>query len=150
MNTGTIVFFVLVALIVGFFIGRGTVGGTPTPTPTPQPPQPPQPPTPGPTPVGPVPTIAILDHVGVVGLPDIIAGLQEQLSNEFLEAWGVTAKLVIKSAPDPGDWWCAIIANADVAGALGYHDVTTEGLPLAKVFSEVSQQAGVPLSSVLS
>lgn len=149
MTTGTVVLIAVVALAVGYFIGKFTGSGAQPSTP-PQPPQPPQPPGPGPTPVGPVPTIAILDHVGVPGLAAIVAGLQEQLSNEFLAAWGLTAKLVVKSTPDAGDWWCAILKNADQAGALGYHDVTNEGLPLAKVFTEVSAQAGAPISGVLS
>lgn len=34
-----------------------------------------------------------------------------------------------------GSWWLGIFDDSDVPGALGYHDVTNEGLPLGKVFA---------------
>lgn len=133
---------IAVAALIAYLLGKSHSGSS-----APQPPV--NPPTPPPAPTGPVPTICIIDNVGVPGLADIVAGLQEQLSNEFLAAWGLTATLRI-GQPAPGEWWLAIIANADVANALGYHDVTPEGLPLAKVFTEVAAQAGVPISGVMS
>jgi hypothetical protein len=44
--------------------------------------------------------------------------------------------------PKPGDWWLVILDNSDQADALGYHDVTAEGLPLGKVFAKTTQQYG--------
>lgn len=64
--------------------------------------------------------------------------LQTQLSRDFAPVWGIDAKLTFVPAgqtPAPGSWWLVIMDNSDVAGALGYHDVTDQGLPLGKVFA---------------
>jgi hypothetical protein len=36
--------------------------------------------------------------------------------------------------PAPDGWWLVFLDNSDQAGALAYHDLTNEGLPLSKVF----------------
>jgi hypothetical protein len=36
--------------------------------------------------------------------------------------------------PAPDSWWLVFLDNSDQAGALAYHDLTNEGLPLSKVF----------------
>jgi hypothetical protein len=46
--------------------------------------------------------------------------------------------------PSPGLWWLIILDNSDIAGVLGYHDATPEGLPLAKVFAETADGYGRP------
>ena len=55
-----------------------------------------------------------------------------------LPIWGVDADLVfvpLGEKPPKGDWWVVILDDSDEGGALGYHDVTDEGLPLGKVFA---------------
>ena len=74
-----------------------------------------------------------------------IAALQKQVSNDFSSAWGVDATLaqVAKGqTPPEGSWWLIILDNSDQAGALGYHDLTSEGLPLGKVFAGTDKQFG--------
>ena len=68
-----------------------------------------------------------------------IPGLQTQIHRDFAPAWGTDADLTFVpsgSTPAPGAWWLVILDTSDQAGALGYHDVTNEGLPLGKVFAK--------------
>lgn len=67
----------------------------------------------------------------------IVAG-QIQLDRDYYPIWGMTATLIFvdKTQPIPtGFWSIVILDNSDQSGALGYHDLTQEGLPLAKVFA---------------
>ena len=98
--------------------------------------------------------IALLNRSTVVadGTLDVItAALNLQLTNDFgpAEAWGIEANVtfVPRGAPDPvGSWWVAVFDNADVANALGYHDVTSGGSPLGKVFAATDLYFGTALS----
>src|SRR3989454_12821143 len=68
----------------------------------------------------------------------VVAALQKQVSQHFAPAWGTDARLTFVPKghqPAPKSWWLAILDNSDQAGALGYHDLTNEGLPLGKVFA---------------
>lgn len=64
----------------------------------------------------------------------------------FCDAWGIAVPqlaLVPKNAPPPpGAWVMALMDNADQAGALGYHDLTADHLPLGKAFLKTTVQAG--------
>jgi hypothetical protein len=74
-----------------------------------------------------------------------IPALQTQVHRDFAPAWGTDADLTFVphgSQPDPGAWWLVVLDNSDQAGALGYHDLTTEGMPLGKVFAGTVMQAG--------
>lgn len=79
--------------------------------------------------------------------------LNVQLNRDFLPIWGIDADLyAIKKgrAPNPDNWWLVILDNPDIAGALGYHDLTSEGYPAGKVFVDVAQRYGEPWESVAS
>ena len=72
-----------------------------------------------------------------------IPALQKQITRDFAPIWGVDADLsfVPKSSPLPAkSWLIGVFDNSDQAGALGYHDLTEEGLPLAKVFAATDIQ----------
>ncbi len=74
-----------------------------------------------------------------------IGPLQTQVSRDFAPVWGVDADLsfVPKSAtPPPKSWVIGVFDNSDQAGALGYHDLTENGLPLGKVFAGTDLQYG--------
>src|SRR5437667_8874014 len=94
------------------------------------------------------PHIAIVNACTVLTDDQIkaaIPALQTQVSRDFAPAWGVDAVLTFVpkgTKPPAGMWWLAILDNSDTAGALGYHDVTTRGLPLAKVFAATDIQYG--------
>jgi hypothetical protein len=72
----------------------------------------------------------------------LTAALQKQVTRDFAPVWGFGAQLffVPKSGtPDPTHWQLVFLDNADVAGALGYHDLTSTGLPLGKVFIRTTE-----------
>lgn len=71
--------------------------------------------------------------------------LQKQIRRDFAPTWGIDAEVALVArgqTPPPGSWWLVILDNSDQAGALGYHDLTSEGLPLGKVFAGTDKQFG--------
>src|SRR5258708_8304423 len=67
----------------------------------------------------------------------VVDALQQQVTNDFLPAWGVNAELTFipsGTTPPPGTWCLSILDDSDQAGALGYHDLPPDGLPIANVF----------------
>ena len=93
--------------------------------------------------------ISLINSSTAVADADVQASmpnLQTQVSRDFAPAWGTDAALTFVPTggiPDPQTWWLVILDNSDVAGALGYHDVTSQGLPLGKVFAGTDIQAGL-------
>ena len=74
-----------------------------------------------------------------------VPALQKQVSRDFAPAWGIDADLTFVAKghkPSKTTWWLIILDNSDQAGALGYHDVTSEGLPIGKVFAGSDMQYG--------
>jgi hypothetical protein len=68
-----------------------------------------------------------------------VAALQKQLDRDFAPIWGFSARLFGplpggQPVPDKGWWQLVLLDDSDQAGALGYHDLTPEGMPLGKVF----------------
>ncbi len=85
----------------------------------------------------------------------ICAALQKQVTGDFAPIWGAGtgAKLrfVSKSSkPDPNAWQGIVLDNSDQAGALGYHDLTANGLPLFKAFAGDDVRDGVSVSVTMS
>jgi len=75
----------------------------------------------------------------------VVAALQKQVTNDFRPTWGTDAELTMvpkNTQPANGSWWLVILDDSDQAGALGYHDLTSEGLPLGKVFAASDLKAG--------
>ena len=75
----------------------------------------------------------------------VVDALQQQVTNHFLPPWGVDAKLTFiptGTPPPPGTWWLTILDDSDQAGALGYHDLTADGLPMGKVFAGTDLKYG--------
>lgn len=75
----------------------------------------------------------------------VVPVLQTQVTRDFAPAWGIDAnvRFIPKGAKPPvGSWWLVILDNSDQAGALGYHDLTPEALPMSKVFAKTDQQYG--------
>src|SRR5205807_2681637 len=74
-----------------------------------------------------------------------VPALQTQVRRDFAPAWGIDADLSFvpcNAIPDPGLWWLTVLDDSDQAGALGYHDITDEGLPLGKVFAKADLRYG--------
>ncbi|UGA44079.1 hypothetical protein HU230_0038670 [Bradyrhizobium quebecense] len=72
--------------------------------------------------------------------------LQTQVKRDFASAWAVEADLQFcprkGDPPKPGSWWLVVLDDADQASAVGYHDLTVEGLPLGKIFARTDTESG--------
>ena len=92
--------------------------------------------------------ITVINESTVLDESDVgsaVAALQTQVNNDFGPVWGVHAQLTTipkGNQPPPGSWWLVILDDSDQANALGYHDLTTEGLPIGKVFAGSDLKAG--------
>jgi hypothetical protein len=100
--------------------------------------------------------LAIINASTVVGHEEVLAAtaaLQVQVHRDFAPAWNVDADLAVVApggSPPTGAWWIVIMDNSDLGSALGYHDLTSQGLPLGKVFVETSQRTGQKWTVLLS
>jgi hypothetical protein len=68
----------------------------------------------------------------------VIRPLQKQLDQDFSPVWGVNADLAFypKGQTLPaGMWQIVVLDDTTQAGDLGFHDLTKEGQPQAKVFA---------------
>jgi hypothetical protein len=86
---------------------------------------------------GDVPTIACFNKATVplgVDLDDLIEAMQAFVDKDVAPVWGTPAKLVKSKDFLAGKWAIVFLDDADQPGALAYHDLTPDGLPLAKVF----------------
>lgn len=74
----------------------------------------------------------------------IVPALQTQVHRDFAPVWGVDVNLTFapQGGASAGSWWLSVFDNSDQAGALGYHDLTTAGLPLGKIFAGTDIQSG--------
>jgi hypothetical protein len=73
----------------------------------------------------------------------VVDALQLQVHRDFAPLWGIDADLTYYPAGQqvpPTSWLLGIFDNSDQAGALGYHDLTQQGLPLGKVFAGTDAQ----------
>ena len=86
---------------------------------------------------GDVPRIACFSKASAplgVDLDALIAAMQAFVDHDVAPVWGTPAKLVRSGDFLPGKWAMVFLDDADQPGALAYHDLTPDGLPLAKVF----------------
>lgn len=95
------------------------------------------------------PNVAIVnDQSSGLADPDVdacVKALAAQLNQDFGPVWHTGAHLHHIPAgqkPPAGMWVIALLGNSDQAGALGYHDLTPDGLPLGKVFAATDRQIG--------
>jgi hypothetical protein len=82
-----------------------------------------------------------------------VPALQTQVQRDFAPVWGIDANITFLpsgSQPPLGSWWLGVFDDSDQAGALGYHDVTNEGLPLGKVFAGTDMKFGANWTVTLS
>jgi hypothetical protein len=98
---------------------------------------------------GQIPTIACFNKATLnmgVDFDALIAALQKFVDKKFAPIWGTPAKLVKSEDFLPGAWAIAFLDDADVQGALGYHDLTPDGLPFSKVFVKTVLEDGQKVS----
>lgn len=101
--------------------------------------------------------VAVLNRCTVLDDTDakaIVAALQTQVTRDFAKAWGIDGRLSFvpkaKTTGWQGKWNLLLLDTSDEAGALGYHDLTPEGLPLGKVFAKTDQAYGQKVSVTAS
>ncbi len=101
-------------------------------------------------------TIAVFNLSTVLSDDQIeraLPALQTQISRDFAPVYGIDAHLTFiaeNARPSAGAWWITVFDNSDVAGALGYHDLTPEGRPLGKVFAGTDIHAGLSWTVTMS
>jgi hypothetical protein len=85
--------------------------------------------------------IAVINESTVIADADVQAMLPaftQQWNLDLQPVWGVedaTFSFVLKDeTPASGTWWVVFLDDSDQAGALVYHDLMNEGLPISKVF----------------
>ncbi len=86
---------------------------------------------------GQVPKVACINKATVdlgVDFDKLVPALQKFLDEHFVPVWGTPATIVKATKPLAGAWSIAFLDDADAANALGYHDLTKNGLPLSKIF----------------
>jgi len=85
--------------------------------------------------------IAIINSSTVVKDDEVMRAmpaLQKQISRDFVPHWGVDAELSFvhnNRQRAKAQWWLVIVDNSDQASVLGYHEMTSEGLPMGTVFA---------------
>jgi hypothetical protein len=100
-----------------------------------------------------MPQIAVINESTVItdaAVQDMLAAFDQQWNQDLVPVWGVDAASFHFTPqgqkPIPGSWWLAFFDNSDQAGALAYHDLTNEGLPISKVFVRTLQADNASVS----
>ncbi len=102
------------------------------------------------------PTVAIINKSSVISdaeVAPVVDALQIQVDRDFVPIWEIGANLVFvpSNQPVPNDAWLIFLLDtSDQAGALGYHELTTSGMPVAKVFAADDKRYGLSWSVTLS
>lgn len=82
-----------------------------------------------------------------------LPALQRQVSYDFYAYWGVNAtiKFLPKGETLTKGWWqIVVLDDPDQADALGYHELSSTGEPLGKIFARLDIQAGAQWTVTLS
>src|SRR5215471_5460580 len=100
--------------------------------------------------------LAVINHSSRLSDGDVgahMAAVQEQMDRDVGPKWNfkVELELIPQGDPPPADqWWMVYLDNADMAGALGYHELTSTRMPMGKVFVETTIAYASSVSRVLS
>ena len=93
-----------------------------------------------------MPQIAVINESTAISDADVqnmLPAFTQQWNQDLLPVWGVDAATFTfvpqGQAPASGTWWVVFLDDSDQAGALAYHDLTDEGLPISKVFVKTIQ-----------
>jgi hypothetical protein len=70
----------------------------------------------------------------------LIAALQVYIDKYIVPVWNTPATLVKSTDFVKGAWALVFLDDADVSGALAYHDLTPDGFPISKVFVRTTIQ----------
>jgi len=88
-----------------------------------------------------MPKIAVIREASAITDPEVkkmLDAFEQQWNRDLKPVWGVDQVefAFVPKGQDPttGSWWLVFLDDSDQAGALAYHDLTDEGLPISKVF----------------
>jgi hypothetical protein len=88
-----------------------------------------------------MPNIAVINESTAISddaVKAMIPAFEQQWNKDLAGVWGVDQAafaFVPKGAtPAAGSWWAVFLDDSNQAGALAYHDLTNEGLPISKIF----------------
>jgi hypothetical protein len=84
-----------------------------------------------------VPTILCINKATMglgVDFDALVAAMQAFVDDHVAPVWGTPAKLVKSTHMLPDHWSMVFLDHADHAHALAVHDLTPDGMPLARVF----------------
>lgn len=106
-------------------------------------------------------TVNLSERVGDEEVQLALRAINRQISEDFAPNWSISAVLRLEGratdAPQRehppelrGDAVMYLWDEADVEGAIGYHDENDAGLPCGFVFTEIAAQLGEPWSVTLS
>jgi len=104
----------------------------------------------------PIPVIAITNASTCLSdaqVEAVLPAMQKQVSDDFKAYWEQDCALsfLAKDQPLIAGWWQIVLTdNPDQAGALGYHEMTSQGTPLGKVFAKLDLQSGSSWTVTLS
>ena len=104
----------------------------------------------------PVPVIAVTNASTCLSDAQVEAtlpALQKQVTNDFRAYWELdcTVTYLPKEQSLIAGWWQIVVTdNPDQAGALGYHEMTSQGTPLGKIFAKLDLDNGSSWTATLS
>jgi hypothetical protein len=83
----------------------------------------------------------------------VLPALRRQAQVDFYAYWSLRCEMVMlaKNQPLPEGWWqIVVVDNPDMAGALGYHELSETGTPLGKVFAKLDIDSGLSWTVTMS
>lgn len=100
--------------------------------------------------------VSIINQCSVLNdaqVKPVVDALQVQVHRDFAPEWGIDADLIFVPRgqnPDLSTWWLVLLDDSDEANALGYHELTSAGLPIGKVFAKTDITCGLKWSVTAS
>jgi hypothetical protein len=95
---------------------------------------------------GQYPTIDVINKatvpLGNYTVQQLTVALQAYVDQHLAAVWHEHCILRVTNTPDPKNWQLVFVDTADVAGALGYHELTKSGMPISYIFVKTTQQNG--------
>ena len=104
----------------------------------------------------PIPVIAIANASTCLTdaqVEAVLPALQKQVSDDFEAYWELDCTLTFLSKSQqltPGWWQIVLTDNPHQAGALGYHELSSSGTPLGRVFAKLDLESGSSWTATLS
>lgn len=97
--------------------------------------------------------IAVINQATAISDADVqkmMPAFETQWNRDLGAVWGIESAEFLwvpkGQQPPAGSWWLVFLDNSDQAGALAYHDLTSDGHPLSKVFVKTLLADGASVS----